>query len=72
MYSIPKFDNVYFVIFNFLSVSKTFFSDVHGRGCDFFMGGSSLSSVCLARNVGSLEDYDAGLDDVPLDSESEL
>ena len=32
----------------------------------------SLSSVCLAVNVDSLEDDDAGLDDVPLDYEYEL
>ena len=32
----------------------------------------SLSSVCLAGNVDSLEHDDAGLDYVPLDSESEL
>ena len=36
----------------------------------FFKGNSSLSSVCLAGNVDSLEDDDAGSDDVPLDSES--
>ena len=35
--------------YNFLIVYKTYFLDVHGRGCD-----------------------DAGSDDVPLDSESEL
>ena len=69
---IPEFDNVFFVIFNFLIVLLTSFLDVHGRGCDFFKGDSSLSSVCLAGNVDSLEDDDAGLDDVPLDSESEL
>ena len=34
----------------------------------FFKGVSSLLSVCLAGNVDSLEDDDAGLDDVPLDS----
>ena len=28
--------------------------------------------MCLAGNVDYLEDDDAGLDDVPLDSESEL
>ena len=44
--------------------------DVHGRGCDFFKGVSSLSSVCLAGNVDSLEDDDAGSDDVPLHYES--
>ena len=58
--------------YNFLIVSKTSFLDVHGRGCEFFMGVSSLSSVCLAGNVDSLEDDDAGSDDVPLDYESEL
>ena len=31
---------------------------------------SSLSLVCLARNVDSLEDDDTSLDDVLLDSES--
>ena len=72
MYSIPEFDNVFFVLFNFLIVSKTYFFDVHGRGCDFFKDISSLSSVCLAGNVDSLEDYDDGLDDVPLDPEPEL
>ena len=56
--------------YNFLIVSKTSFLDVHGRGYGFFKGVSSLSSVCLAGNVDSLEDDDAGLDDVPLDSES--
>ena len=30
-----------------------------------------LSSVFLAGNLDSLEDDDAGLDDVPLDSESD-
>ena len=38
----------------------------------FSKGGSSLPSVCLAGNADYLEDDDAGLDDVPLDSESEL
>ena len=38
----------------------------------FFKGDSSLSSVCLADIVDYLEDDDAGLEDVPLDSESEL
>ena len=37
-----------------------------------FKGDYSLSSVCLADNVDSLEDDDAGLYNVPLDSESEL
>ena len=58
--------------YNFLIVSKTYFLDVRGRGCDFFKGVSSLSSVCLAGNVDSLEDDDAGSDDVPLDYESGL
>ena len=70
MYSIPEFYNVFFVIFNFLIVSKTSFLDVHGRGYDFFNGDYSLSSAFLAVNVDSLEDGDAGSDDVPLDSES--
>ena len=38
----------------------------------FFKGVSSLLSVCLACNVDSLEDDDAGSDNVPIDSESEL
>ena len=70
MYSIPEFYNVFFVLFNLLIVSKNSFLDVHGRGCDFFNGDSSLSSVCLAGNVDFLEDDDAGSDDVPLYSES--
>ena len=37
-----------------------------------FQGDYSLSSVCLAGNVDFLEDDDAGLDNVPLDSESKL
>ena len=56
--------------YNFLIVYKTYLLDVHGRGCDFFKGVSSLSSVCLAGNVDSLEDDDAGSDDVPLHYES--
>ena len=60
------------MIYNFLILFKTYFFDVHGRGCDFFKGVSSLSLVCLAGNVDSLEDDDAGSDDVSLDSESEL
>ena len=72
MYFIPEFDNVFFVLLNFLIVSKTSFLDVHGQGCDFSKDDSSLSSVCLAVNVDSLEDDDAGSDDAPLDSESEL
>ena len=43
---------------------------VHGWGCAFSKGDYSLSSVCLAGNVDSLEEYDAGSDDVPRDSES--
>ena len=69
---IPKFDNVFFVLLNLLVVLLTSFLGVHGQGCDFLKGDSSLSSVCLAGNVDSLEDDDAGLDDVPLYSESEL
>ena len=69
---IPEFDNVLFVLLNFLIVLLTSFFDVHGRGCDFSKGDSSLSSVCLAGNVDYLEDDDSGLDDVPIDSESEL
>ena len=72
MYFIPEFDNVFFVLFNFLIVLLTSFLDIHGQGCDFFKGDSSLSSVCFSGNVDYLEDGDAGLDDVPLDSESEL
>ena len=53
--------------YNFSIVSLTSFWDVHGRGYDLFKGVSSLSSVCLAGSVDSLEDDDAGLDDVPLD-----
>ena len=67
---IPELYYVFFVIFNFLIVLITSFLYVHGRGCDFFKGVSSLSSVFLASNVDSLEDDEAGLDDVPLDSES--
>ena len=69
IYSIPEFDNVLFVLFNLLIVSKTSFVDVHGRECDFSRGVYSLSSVCLAGNLDSLEDDDAGSDDLPLDSE---
>ena len=36
----------------------------------FFKVDSSLSSVCLAGNMDSLEDDDGGLDYVTLDSES--
>ena len=53
-------------------VLLTSFLDVHGQGCDFFKVDYSLSSMCLADNLYSLEYDDAGLDDVPLDSESEL
>ena len=69
---IPEFYNIFFVLFNFLIVVLTSFLEVHGRGCNFSKGDSSLSSVCLADNVDSLEDDDAGLDNVTLDSESEL
>ena len=69
---IPELCNIFFVILNFLIVLLTSFLDFHGRGCDFSKGDYSLLSVCLADNVDSLEDDDAGLDDVPLDSESEL
>ena len=72
MIFIPEFDNVFFVLFNFCIVLVTSFFEVHGQGCDFFKVNSSLSSVCLVGNVDSLEDNDAGLDDVPLDYESEL
>ena len=58
--------------YNFLIVSKTSFFDVHGRGRVFFKGVSSLSLVCLDGNVDSLEDYVAGLDDVSLDSKSDV
>ena len=68
----PEFYNLLFVRFNFLIVLLTSFFEVHGRWCDFLKGDSSLSSVCLADNVDSLEDDDVGSDDVPLDSESEL
>ena len=46
-----------------------YFLDVHGRGW-VFQGFSSLSLVCLAGNVGSLDNDDAGSDDVSLDSKS--
>ena len=68
----PEFYNVLFVCFNFLIVLLTSFFEVHGRWCDFLKVDSSLSLVCLADNVDYLEDDDAGLDDVTLDSESEL
>ena len=58
--------------YDFLIVYKTSFLDVHGRGCDFFNGFFSLSLVCFSGNVDSLEYYDACLDDVSHDSESEL
>ena len=41
------------------------------KDCFFFIGVSSLSLVCLAGNVNSLEDDDVGSDDVSLDSESD-
>ena len=69
---IPEFYNVFFVLFNFLIVLLTSFFQVPGGGCDFLKGGSSFSSMCLADIVHYLEDDDAGLDNVPLDSESEL
>ena len=59
---IPELYNVFFFLFNFLIVLLTSFFEVQGR---------SRSLVCLADNVDSLVDY-VGLDDVPLDSESEL
>ena len=68
----PEFYNVLFVLFNFLIVLLTSFLDFHSRVCDFFKGDYPLSSVCLADNMDSLEDDDADLDDVTLDSESEL
>ena len=68
----PEFYNVLFVLFNFLIVLLTSLFEIHGRGCDFLEGDSSLSSVFLADNVDYLEDDDAGLEYVPLDSESEL
>ena len=57
--------------YKFLIVSKTSFFNVHGRGWVFFKGVSSLSLVCLAGNLDSLEDDDAGSDDILLDSESD-
>ena len=68
----PELYNLFFVLFNFLIVLLTYFFGVRCRGCDFLKGDSSFSSVCLTDNVDSLEDDDSGLDDVPLDSESEL
>ena len=56
---ILEFYDVFFVLFNFSIVLLTSFLDVYGRGCDFFKGDSSLSSVCLAGNAGSLENDDA-------------
>ena len=58
--------------YNFLIVSKTSFFDVHSQGWVFPQGIASLSFVCLAGNVDSLEDDDTGSDDVSLNSESEL
>ena len=69
---IHEFDNVFFVIFNVLIVLLTSFLDVHGQGCDVSKGNYSLLSACLAGNMDSLEDDDADLDNVTLDSESEL
>ena len=57
--------------YNFLIVSKTSFLDVMVEDV-IFKGVSSLSLVCLADNVDSLEDDGAGSDDISLDSESEL
>ena len=68
----PEFYNVLFVLFNFLIVLLTSFLEVHGRGCDFSKGDYSLSLVCLADNVNYLVDDDVDLDNIPLDSESEL
>ena len=62
---IHEFGNVFFVLFHLLILLLPSFDD-------FSKGDSSLSSVCLAGNVDYLEDDDAGFDDVPLDSESEL
>ena len=72
MYSIPESDNVLFFLFYSLIAYKNSFLYVNGQGCDFSKEDSSSSSVCLAGNVDSLEDDDAGSEDVPLDSESEL
>ena len=69
---IHEFYNVLFVLFNFLILLLASFLDIHGRGCDFFKGDSSFSSVCLADHVDYLEDDDAGFNDVQLDYESEL
>ena len=68
----PEFYDVLFVHFNFLIILLTSFFEVHGRGCDFLKGDSSLSSVWLSDNVDSLEDDDVGSEDVPFDSESEF
>ena len=70
MYFIPEFDNVFFVLFNFLIVLLTSFFEVHGRGWYFLKGDYSLPSVYLDVNVDSLKDDDIGSDDVPLDYES--
>ena len=66
---IPEFDNVFLVFYFLDCIINFFFGCPWSRMCK---GDSSLSSVCLADNVDSLEDHDAGLDHVPLDSESEL
>ena len=58
--------------YNFFIVSKLLFWMSMVEDVIFSKGVSSLSLVCLAGNLDSLEDYDAGLDDVSLDSESEL
>ena len=72
MYKCSSFSLPPHLKYNFLIVSKTSFFDVHRRGWVFFKGVSSLSLVCLAGNVDDLLDDVAGLDDVSLDSESEL
>ena len=70
MYKCSRFLSPLHLKFNLLIVSKTSFFDVHGWGWFFFKGVSSLSLVCLAGNVGSLEDDVSGSDDVSLDSKS--
>ena len=44
----------------------------HSNSPTVFLFVSSLSLVCLAGNVDSLEEEEAGSDDVSLDSKSEL
>ena len=72
MYKCSRFSSPPYLKYNFLIVSKTSFFDVRGQGWMFFKGVSSLSLVCLAGNVHSLEDDVSGSDDVSLDSKSEL